>query len=302
LAHQIGDDGAANGFAATIAPLADYTGKLPTEGMVAIVAASYNGTPPDNARKFCDWLTGGNLSAQALQGVRYALFGCGNRDWAATYQAIPRMIDQKLSDYSATRIGPRGEGNAAADFDGDFQGWYQPFWTTTAETLKLDLGAAPEAEKGPLYKIEVIDERHPNPFVASFGARPMVIIENRELQSQSSERSTRHIELALPEGVTYQTGEHLGVIAQNHPELVRRVSAHFGFNEQTRIKIRQNGQGKTNFPLDQAISVFRLLATYVELQDVATRKQIKTLADFTSTPMDKQRLLALAGDDEASKT
>jgi hypothetical protein len=29
------------------------------------------------------------LGPDAFGGVEYSVFGCGNRDWAATYQAIP---------------------------------------------------------------------------------------------------------------------------------------------------------------------------------------------------------------------
>jgi cytochrome P450/NADPH-cytochrome P450 reductase len=48
------------------------------------------------------------------------------------------------------------------------------------------------------------------------------------------------------------------------------------------------------------VSVSTLLADYVELQDVATRTQIKVLAEQTQCPPDKKKLLALSGDDEAS--
>ena len=60
LARRIAEDGRARGFAATVAPLDDYAGRLPTEGAVVIATASYNGTPPDNAVRFCDWLRGGD--------------------------------------------------------------------------------------------------------------------------------------------------------------------------------------------------------------------------------------------------
>ena len=49
---------------------------------MVIVTASYEGLPPNNARKFVSWTEG--LTDQALSGVRYAVFGCGNVDWART--------------------------------------------------------------------------------------------------------------------------------------------------------------------------------------------------------------------------
>ena len=49
LARSIAEAGEAQGFATTLASLDDQAGKLPAEGAVAIVCASYNGGPPDNA-------------------------------------------------------------------------------------------------------------------------------------------------------------------------------------------------------------------------------------------------------------
>ena len=80
------------GYTARTAALDEAVGELPTEGAVVVVTSSYNGEPPDNAGKFCAWLDG---SASSAAGVRYTVFGCGNRDWAATYQAVPTRVDAR---------------------------------------------------------------------------------------------------------------------------------------------------------------------------------------------------------------
>jgi cytochrome P450/NADPH-cytochrome P450 reductase len=304
LAHQIAGDGEANGYVATVAPLDDYVQKLPQEGGVVIVTASYIGRPPDNAVQFCQWLESAAASDQCA-GVRYAVFGCGNRDWAATFQAIPRLIDAKLEAAGATRIYQRGEGDAADDFFGDFQTWYSPPWAELAAVFELADSDMTPAARTPLFQVDVVSDSQPNPFIATFGAQPMTIIENRELQNrtgdQPSDRSTRHIALALPAGVTYRTGDHLGVIARNHQALVTRAAARFGFGGETVIQLRRTVSGKTTLPLDRPITVAELLSDYVELQDVATQQQLRTLAKYTDCPPEKLKLLELAGEDEAAK-
>ena len=65
-----------------------------------ILTASYEGQPPDNARQFTAWLEA--LAPGALKGVRYAVFGCGNRQWARTYQAVPKRFDAALEAAGAT--------------------------------------------------------------------------------------------------------------------------------------------------------------------------------------------------------
>jgi cytochrome P450 / NADPH-cytochrome P450 reductase len=47
-----------------------------------------------------------------LKDVSYTDFGCGDHDWAATYQRAPKMIDASMEAHGATRIYERGEGRS----------------------------------------------------------------------------------------------------------------------------------------------------------------------------------------------
>ncbi len=307
LAHRIAQDGTARGFSSTVAPLDEYVDRLPREGAAVLVSASYNGTPPDNAAAFCTWLQDPQLAEDACKGVNYAVFGCGNRDWAATYQAIPKLLDRELEQHGARRVYPRGEGDASDDFDGQFLNWYQSFWSQLAGALALDLGESGQTSQAPLLELEVLSETSArNPFVAAYGAVPMRVLENRELHIKSgayaSERSTRHIALALPEGLSYRAGDHLGIIPRNSEEQIRRVAAHFGLDPDMRLRLRKNDARKTSLPIGEPIRLADLLAQYVELQDVASRAQLHAMLEHTECPPDKKRLQALAGDGEDSAT
>ena len=301
IAHHIAEDGQAKGFAVKIAPLDDYTNKLPTEGAVVVVTASYNGTPPDNAVQFCKWVKSSELASDALKGVKYSVFGCGNREWASTFQAIPRLIDNELEQHGATRIYQRGEGDASDDFDGQFQSWYQLLSGALAQALSIDLCTTTTKAQGPLLEVEFVGGATPlDPFVASFRAQAMTIVANQELNSRASERSTRHIELALPVGVTYSAGDHLGIIGRNNERQIQRVLSRFGFERDTKVHLHRSDTRKTHLPINEPVLVYDLLSDYVELQDVATRTQIQVLAEHTQCPPDKRKLLALSGNDEAS--
>lgn len=305
LAQRISQDGTARGFATTVASLDDYVDRLPHEGAVVLVSASYNGTPPDNAAAFCAWLQDPQLASDALHGVTYAVFGCGNRDWAATYQAIPKLLDRELEQHGAHRFYKRGEGDASDDFDGQFLNWYQPFWRQLSEVLEIESGEPEQASQTPLLALEVLTETSTrNPFVAAYGAVPMRVLENRELHTKSgaypSERSTRHVALALPAGLNYRAGDHLGIIPRNSEEQIRRVAAHFGLDPETRLRLRKNDARKTSLPIDEPVRLADLLAHYVELQDVASRTQLRAMLEHTACPPDQKKLQALTGDDEAS--
>jgi cytochrome P450/NADPH-cytochrome P450 reductase len=300
VARRLAEAGEAGGFAVRVAALDEYAGRLPTEGAVVIASASYNGTPPDNAARFCTWLREAEPVATSLAGVRYTVFGCGNRDWASTFQAVPRMIDERLAALGAERVYARGEGDAREDFDGQFQAWQAPLLGTVAKALGVVLAAAEAAEPAHL-TVETVEGGEASPFVDTLGARALRVLVNRELHirdgADGSTRSTRHLELDLPEGVSYRAGDHLGVIPRNADALVERAAARFGLDPGASIRLRLPGGRKSFLPVDQPIPLRRLLADYVELQDPATRKQIQAMADHTECPWTRPRLLALAEDE-----
>jgi cytochrome P450/NADPH-cytochrome P450 reductase len=300
IARHVAETGTAQGYDVTLGWLDDYVGKLPTAGAVVIVTASYNGAPPDNAAAFYKWLQDG-LPENALAGVKFTLFGAGNRNWDSTYQAVPRFIDEKLAQYGAQRLYERGEGDARDDLDAHFQAWKAPLWQTVSSALGVDYVEDATIADRPMYQVHFVPGPQPNPLAAAHGARGMFVLENRELQTGGT-RSTRHVEVALPTGATYKSGDHLGVLPSNGQALVDRVLKRFGLDATTYVRLQSTGPGRiASLPLDATLSVRRLIMHYVELQQTATRKQISTLAEHTQCPNTKPALLRLASDDDDAK-
>jgi cytochrome P450/NADPH-cytochrome P450 reductase len=305
IARQVAEDATIRGFSPTIGELDAYAGRLPTDGAVIIVTASYNGTPTDNAACFMEWLTGGALAPNALDGVRFTVFGCGDHDWADTFQRIPRLIDTELEAHGAKRIHPRGEGDQSDDMDGQFRNWYRGLF----ESLTSALGAVPvdpgDIVKGHRYEVEILPEpTAAETLIAEFGARRLIVGENRELHTKTgpkpSERSTRHVVLKLPQDLPYREGDHLGVLPRNSASQVDRVLARFGLDKDAHVKLRSNAIGKPFLPVDRPLPLSLLLSGYLALQDVAKRSDIEVLAEYTEAPAEKAALMAFCGDDPAN--
>jgi cytochrome P450/NADPH-cytochrome P450 reductase len=303
LATRVADLAEVNGFATRLAPLDDYIGKLPDEGGVLIFCASYNGAPPDNATQFVKWL-GSGLPKDAFAKVRYAVFGCGNSDWAATYQSVPRLIDRQLAEHGARAVYARGEGDARSDLDGDFDGWFAKLAPLATKEFGIASNFSRSAEDEPLYSIEPVAPSAVNAIVALGGISPMKLLVNSELQNKTganaSQRSTRHIEVQLPSDITYRVGDHLSVVPRNDPTLVDAVARRFGFLPSDQIRLAVAEGRRAQLPVGEPVSVGRLLADFVELQQVATRKQIQILSEHTRCPVTKPKLLAYLGDDAVS--
>jgi cytochrome P450/NADPH-cytochrome P450 reductase len=303
LATRVADLAEVNGFATKLAPLDDFAGQLPEQGGVLIFCASYNGAPPDNATQFVKWL-GDDLPKDAFAKVRYAVFGCGNSDWAATYQSVPRMIDEQLAAHGGRSVYARGEGDARSDLDGQFEKWFAAAAPAATKEFGLASSITRSADDAPLYTIEPVAPTAINTIVAQGGVAPMKVQVNSELQNKTganpSDRSTRHIEVQLPPGVSYRVGDHLSVVPRNDPALVDSVARRFGFLPADQIRLAVAEGRRAQLPVGDTVSVGRLLTEFVELQQIATRKQIQIMSEHTRCPVTKPKLLAYVGDDAAS--
>lgn len=166
------------------------------------------------------------------------MLGGGNRDWAATYQATPRLIDERLAALGGQRIRERGEADAREDQDSQFRTWFDGLWPDVGRALELDVDFTTPLHSEPLFEVPRVERVAVHPVATHTGAEPMTATVNRELQQiAASGRSTRHVELALPQGVTYQPGDHLCVVPRNHEQTVRRAMQHFGFDDADHIRI-----------------------------------------------------------------
>jgi cytochrome P450/NADPH-cytochrome P450 reductase len=95
-----------------------------------------SGEPADNAAYFVKWLS--NLQGEPLANVRYAVFGCGNRDWVHTYQRIPRLVDELICKRGGQALLPRGEGDAGgSEMFNDFDTWEDLLFKKLAEVISL---------------------------------------------------------------------------------------------------------------------------------------------------------------------
>lgn len=126
------------GFKASLQALDVATAHIPTDGPVIIATASYEGEPADNAAQFVGWLQGLSADAQELKGVHYTVFGCGNREWARTYQRVPALVDTLLEAHGAERLLARGEADAGSvGFFQDFEDFEGKMWGVLDEVRLL---------------------------------------------------------------------------------------------------------------------------------------------------------------------
>ncbi|KZT69908.1 cytochrome P450 [Daedalea quercina L-15889] len=295
FAQRVVNGAAARGFRAGMGTLDSYAGKLPADGPVVIITASFEGEPADNAAHFVDWLS--NLKGEELANVRFAVFGCGNRDWVNTYQRIPTLIDARLEERGAQRLVARGAGDASGgDFFETFDEWEAGLW----ETLSKEYGSAAmedvQAGLAGGLEMKMVDE---GTYRASVLRQPDAalgtVVENTLLTAPDAP-AKRHIEFELPEGMSYRAGDYLAVLPSNPPRDVHRVIARFGLSPEQEVVL--SSSGPTPLPVNRPISVQILLSGYVELSQPATSRDLRLLQAAENAPTEVLRALS---DDYAEK-
>jgi cytochrome P450/NADPH-cytochrome P450 reductase len=299
LANRLAEQGRRLGFIAHVAPLDDAVNALPNSGAVVIITATYNGAPPDNALEFAAWLRQPGFRAD---GLKYTVFGCGNTQWR-TFQAFPRDVDERLAAAGGQRLFDRGEADANADFEGAYESWVKALWPELLKKLNLKIDAEQYlSQEERLFQIQVGQQSKFRPLHAAYDARPFRIITNRELQrvggDDGSERATRHIELEVPEGVRYQIGDHFGVFAQNRDFLVQQVAHRLGYAADTILTIQARTNRESFLPVGRPVTLGKLLREYIELQDVATRKQLQMMAAYCLVKDEQDKLRSWAAEDD----
>ncbi|PYZ92561.1 NADPH--cytochrome reductase [Salipaludibacillus keqinensis] len=286
VARELADKGRLQGFESNVATLNEFKGSLPEEGVVLIASASYNGKPPESAEAFTDWL---HETEDSLEGVVYSVFGCGDTNWASTYQKVPALIDKELAKRGAERIHERGEGDASGDFEMAFEEWQEALWSAITEKFDIDVPEDLLNQKNQI-KLTYVSGIAEQAVSQNYLAKQTKVLENRELQHEDSGRYTRHLEIAVPKGLSYSEGDHLGVIPKNNDQLIERVLKRFHLKGTEKVVIEAEGRSAAHLPSGQPVSISDLLSYSVELQEPASREQLEELAASTTCPPHKIEL------------
>ncbi|KJH48682.1 FAD binding domain protein [Dictyocaulus viviparus] len=255
--------------------------------------ARLTGDPTDNAQQLYEYIT---TTDTTFKGVKFAVFGLGNKTYE-NFNAVGKLMDRKLEELGAERIFQLGLGDDDANLEEDFMRWREAFlpavaehfhWelNTSAETLRqyrlelVDTNANVTLFKGEYGRLGAFERPRPpfdqkNPFLAT-------IVVNRELHTDKSERSCRHIEFAI-EGsrIRYEAGDHLGVFPTNDPELAFRL-----------INIDEESSKRNPFPCP--CTYHTALMHYVDICAPLKSHVLKAISEYCSDNSEKMHLQLLS--------
>ncbi len=286
FALQLAKDAVQRGVKAKVDELDNYVSALPKDSKLIIVTASYEGQPTNNAKNFVQWLK--TAKNKDLDGLQYCVFGCGNRDWFNTYQAVPIFIDNQLEALGASRFFERGEADAKGDFVGAWETWEHQLWQKLETELETTKGTVETTSQ---LAIQVINKPLKLQQLKQTQLQKGTIVVNKELVdvAHALGRSKKHIEITLPTGMNYRAGDYLTLLPTNTTNNVEKVLRYFSLTEDTQL-ILKDDSGTSLLPLNYPISVGEILREYVELGQPVQRRQLEILAKKTPCPPERIQL------------
>lgn len=265
-----------------------------------ITAASYNGRPTNDAAEFVRRLQ--EAEPGAAEGVSYAVLGVGDRNWSATYQRIPTLIDDRLAALGATRLLHRAEADASGDLSGSVTAFTAALRTALLEHHgdPATAGDPPRREQdGPAYTVTEVTGGALDALATRHGMTAMTVTDTGSLTHPDYPRVKRLVRLALPEGAAYRTADHLTVLPANAPDVVERAARLLHADLDTVLSITPHHPRRDGIPVDRPLTIRQLLTHHVELQDRPTAGQLAILAALNPCPPEQAALRALAENTDA---
>ncbi len=303
VAEQIGEQARHIGFAAVTAPLDDYADELPQEGTLVVVTSTYNGKAPDSAGKIAEQIERGRLQALKRPRLKFSVLGCGNSQWPH-YQAFPKLLRNALKQTGAIEVLARAEADGNADFEGAVERWRGRLWKA------LGAGGAEAALDPPRIAVSYASAAEARAALLPASSRALSVIANEELVRdptglwdfalEAPRVSTRHLTLELPAGVSYRTGDHLGVYPRNRRERVGAIAERLGLELDAVVVLQGDATRVKHLPLGKPVTVAQLLRDFIELQDPVTRTDVRRLAAHTPCPRTRALLEKMLTQDEES--
>lgn len=190
-----------------------------------------------------------------------------------------------------------GLGDDDKDIQEDFNQWKDLLWPALEEHFGLE--STEVADQGVEYRLKVstfttekaamqVSTAKSSSGVDQTPTVEMTVTCNRELYSAEAGRSCRHLELDIQgKGVSYETGDHVGIMAANDDNLVNTLGYRIGCDLDEWL-VAEDDSGSSPFPCP--CTVRHAFVKYLDINGPPKKKVITAMAEAASDAAEKQRL------------
>jgi cytochrome P450/NADPH-cytochrome P450 reductase len=281
--------------------------------LLVAMTSTYTSNPPSNAVAFKSLLERAEPGAATWRNCKYAVWGLGNSQWNA-FLAFPRYVNAKLTELGAEAVSEFAFGDVGSPV------WERVHgdWNSRVWPVLLELSGAREteaaasrvaAEKATAEKLSGADSNTamamslgggdnaprvllvPKILTNAVGAETLEVRARvcRELQAEESPKRTRHLEVALPAGVTYKAGDHVAVCPQNDEDDVERLARRLGAAVEGLFMVPKT-LNVSAVPRGAVLQVRNVLTNLVDIAGKPTLALVELLLEKAADPADRSRL------------
>ncbi|CAI0402960.1 unnamed protein product [Linum tenue] len=265
----------------------EYEEKFKKESIAFFFLATYgDGEPTDNAARFYKWFIEGKEARGEWLKMKYGVFGLGNKQYEHFNKVLKSAL--KLAPFrSGKRLVPVGLGDDDQCMEDDFSAWKELVWPEL-DGLLLDEDDQTSAT---------------TPYTAAVLEYRVVFYDSTDapLHTPLSDRSCTHLEFDIAgTGLSYETGDHVGVYSENVEEVVEEALQLLGLSPDTYFSVHTDKEdgtplGGSSLPTPfPPCSLRTALTRYADLLNAPKKSALLALAAHATDPTEADRLRYLA--------
>ncbi|OQS05712.1 Hydroxylamine reductase [Thraustotheca clavata] len=261
---------------------------LEEENIVLFITSTfYNGEFPNNFNACWEYLKN---EAPSMLNLKFGVFGLGCSTTKDNFNRAAKSVRQRLLELEAVELIPPayGDDTDPCGHETAFRPWIKSLWTSLlGEDQKMTLPVH--------YDVRLFQKDAPRDLGPTF--QSIKVLGNELLTAEGYERPTYLITMELPEGMTYQTGDHVQIVYKNPDSLVERAARCLRLDLDTIVQMQplEDNLPKT-FPTTAPVTVRAILRDYLDLASPPSRSFLEGLSALCTNPEEAAYLQNLAED------